>query len=136
MRHLLRHAPADCVANHDVCSSRAVQARLHNDLVNALRAEHAVLNRDGEARITMEQEMGAALDALQEQAAGELTAVKEELRQITRGGVSPYPRGTAGSNNGVKGVQMAIRTAENRMAVVEDALSVLDATEAQLKVRL
>lgn len=121
----------ECIEKHDVCSSRTAQSRLEGELVAALRAEQRALGRDRDARARMVSAVGLVLDSLEEQADEANAAVAEELRLMTRAGC----RSPAGGNGGVKAAKMAIRTSENRAAALQEALSVLDGTEAVLKVK-
>lgn len=119
---------AGCLEAHEVCSWRTAQSRLGGELAAALRAEQVALGRERAALA----EMGAAFTAVVDRVAAASGAAAEAASSEYASVVS---RPGAASHVVAKAMRAATQASESRAANVEDALSVLDATEAELKVR-
>lgn len=120
----------ECVEGHEVCSSRTALSRREAEYVAVLRAEEALLAREEEAR----SKVGDALDQIMDQLGYLNDASSDVVTDALR--VTQERAGAGVTNsNAVKAMQAAIRASESRTATMRDALAVLDATEARIRVK-
>lgn len=118
----------DCLENHDVSSVPAAQRHMQAQLAGVLRAEQAVQVQEMQALARMEEAFRDVMKNLSDSAATAKIIVEDEMRHGGAGGM------TVGIN-AVKAVEASIQTSESRAAMLQDALRVLEATKAEVKVK-
>lgn len=124
----------ECVQTHDVLSSRMAQARLEDALTAALLEEQEVLLAERKAHERIRFGFEDAVDALSKDTTRAEALVKSRgsagsiQRRYSAGGV------LGGGSSGVKATRINISAAAERAAAALDKLSIMDATEAEVKV--
>ncbi|XP_034246575.1 uncharacterized protein LOC117648264 [Thrips palmi] len=126
----------DCVKDHDVLSSRMAQARLEDAHTASLLAEEQALLAERKAHERMRFGFEDAVDALNADTARAEAALRNDRgaagtiqRRYSTGGV------LGGGSSGVRATLINIKASKARAEAAHDKLEIMDATQAEIKVK-